>query len=100
MKHPVDLAQKTLLHIKRLEHRLDAKELDRLTGQLGANICLANDIKNPEEAKKHCRELIARYSTDDPIDKKQVSYYMSDIQKIDCALKHGIRYRDYVLRCR
>lgn len=100
MKHPVDLAQKTLLHIKRLEHRLDAKELDRLTGQLGANICLANDIKNPEETKKQHKELIARYSTDDPIDKKQASYYMSTIQKIDCALKHGIRYRDYVLRCR
>ena len=100
MKHPADLAQKTLLHIKRLEHRLDAKEKERLTCQLGANLCLACDIKNPAETKKEQRELIARYSSDDPNDKKQAGYYMTSIQKIDCALKHGIRYHKFVIRCR
>lgn len=101
MKHPAEIAQKVLNHIKRLDHRLDKKEKDRLTCLLGADLILANNLRNPAEEKKEAEKQISFWSQHDDknVRNKQVNYYQNAIMRIDCAVRHGIAYYDYVLIC-
>ena len=101
MKHPAEIAQKVLNHIKRLEHRLDKAEKDRLTHLLGANLILSVNLENPEDSKADAKKEIDfwKHNDNQEILKKQVNCYENQIMRIDCAVKHGLTYRNYVLKC-
>lgn len=99
MKHPADIAQRLLWHIKRLQDRLPKEEDDRLTRLLGRNLIIAGHLRDPEEAKKHAYEQIEWYKKNGTEELKaiHIPYYISECCWLDCAIKHGMKFVDYVI---
>lgn len=99
MKHPAEIAQKVLWHVKRLSARLSKEENDRLTRLLGQNLILASNLRNPEDAKKKACEQIDWYRKNGTEELKaiHIPYYLSECDILDCAIRHGLKFVDYKL---
>lgn len=99
MKHPAEIAQKVLWHVKRFSARLTKEENDRLIRLLGRNLILACNLRDPENAKKKAREQIDWYQKNGTEELKaiHIPYYISECNILDCALRHGLKFVDYKL---